>query len=235
MPGPAVIPCSLGAISSAAPAGFSPGVCPLRAARPLATDEPIPTAPLGLQVYKLYGGPHGFMVSTGVAESDEQHASTLLRFALHVLQAVQAVRGWGWGGEEGVVVVCVGVGLWVGWGGGGVRGAAVGAAGPAAPAGRPRRLHHCHEELKITALCLWTAADARCHRVSQLLPLLLQTAASQPAIQLGAGQVQAIDCSTPHCSTLPAHRSSCRAWCRSTSLWSWPLGPPHQACWAPPR
>ncbi|KAL4457367.1 hypothetical protein ABPG75_012232 [Micractinium tetrahymenae] len=44
------------------------------------------------RVYKLYGGPHGFMVSTGVAESDDQHASTLLRFALHVLQAVQSIK-----------------------------------------------------------------------------------------------------------------------------------------------
>lgn len=43
-------------------------------------------------MYKLYGGPHGFMISTGVAEADEDHASTLLRFALHALQALQQVR-----------------------------------------------------------------------------------------------------------------------------------------------
>ncbi|PRW57717.1 adenylyl cyclase isoform A [Chlorella sorokiniana] len=44
------------------------------------------------RVYKLYGGPHGFMISTGVAETDEDHASTLLRFSLHVLQAIQQIR-----------------------------------------------------------------------------------------------------------------------------------------------
>ncbi|KAI7846098.1 hypothetical protein COHA_000359 [Chlorella ohadii] len=44
------------------------------------------------RVYKLYGGPHGFVISTGVAETDEDHASTLLRFSLHVLQALQQIR-----------------------------------------------------------------------------------------------------------------------------------------------
>lgn len=44
------------------------------------------------RVYKLYGGPHGFMISTGVAETDEDHASTLLRFSLHVLQAMHQIR-----------------------------------------------------------------------------------------------------------------------------------------------
>jgi hypothetical protein len=44
------------------------------------------------RVYKLYGGPHGFMVSTGVAEPDPEHAATLLRFALHLTQAVQSIR-----------------------------------------------------------------------------------------------------------------------------------------------
>ena len=47
---------------------------------------------LPLQVYKLYGGPHGFMVSTGVAEPDADHAATLLRFSLHLLQATASVR-----------------------------------------------------------------------------------------------------------------------------------------------
>ena len=52
----------------------------------------LPPLPLLLQVYKLYGGPHGFMISTGVAEPDADHAATLLRFSLHVLQAAQNVR-----------------------------------------------------------------------------------------------------------------------------------------------
>ena len=52
----------------------------------------LPPPPLLLQVYKLYGGPHGFMISTGVAEPDADHAATLLRFSLHVLQAAQSVR-----------------------------------------------------------------------------------------------------------------------------------------------
>ena len=43
------------------------------------------------RVYKLYGGPHGFMISTGVAEADADHAATLLRFSLHLLQAAQSV------------------------------------------------------------------------------------------------------------------------------------------------
>lgn len=43
------------------------------------------------RVYKLYGGPHGFMISTGVAEPDADHATTLLRFSLHLLQAAQSV------------------------------------------------------------------------------------------------------------------------------------------------
>jgi hypothetical protein len=53
---------------------------------------PPPPPLLLLQVYKLYGGPHGFMISTGVAEPDADHAATLLRFSLHVLQAAQNVR-----------------------------------------------------------------------------------------------------------------------------------------------
>ncbi|PSC74422.1 adenylyl cyclase Cya [Micractinium conductrix] len=44
------------------------------------------------RVYKLYGGAHGFMMSTGVAEPDENHAATLLRFSLHLLQSVQSIR-----------------------------------------------------------------------------------------------------------------------------------------------
>ena len=44
-----------------------------------------------LQVYKLYGGAHGFLISTAVAEPDEAHAATLLRFALHLHQTMQNV------------------------------------------------------------------------------------------------------------------------------------------------
>lgn len=57
----------------------------------LAHAPPPPFSLPPLQVYKLYGGPHGFMISTGVAETDEDHASTLLRFSLHVLQAMHQV------------------------------------------------------------------------------------------------------------------------------------------------
>lgn len=44
------------------------------------------------RVYKLYGGAHGFLFSTAVAEPDENHAATLLRFALVVHQAAQSIR-----------------------------------------------------------------------------------------------------------------------------------------------
>lgn len=37
-----------------------------------------------MQVYKLYGGPDGFMLSTGVAEPDEHHAANLLRAGLQI-------------------------------------------------------------------------------------------------------------------------------------------------------
>lgn len=44
------------------------------------------------QVYKLYGGPQGFMVSSGVAEPDVRHAATLLRCALHLHTAARELR-----------------------------------------------------------------------------------------------------------------------------------------------
>ena len=50
-------------------------------------------SPSCFQVYKLYGGSHGFMLSTGVAEADPNHATTLLRCALHLLQVFEPVSG----------------------------------------------------------------------------------------------------------------------------------------------
>lgn len=50
-------------------------------------------SPSCFQVYKLYGGSHGFMLSTGVAEADPTHATTLLRCALHLLRVFEPVSG----------------------------------------------------------------------------------------------------------------------------------------------
>lgn len=50
------------------------------------------------QVYKVHGGPLGFMLSTNVAEADAQHAATLLRCArelLHVLGQASRAEVWG--------------------------------------------------------------------------------------------------------------------------------------------
>ncbi|KAL4452450.1 hypothetical protein ABPG75_008112 [Micractinium tetrahymenae] len=56
------------------------------------------------KVYKLYGGPHGFMLSAGVAEPDSQHAASLLCCALHLRQALQGARLPG-GGPAAVAMV----------------------------------------------------------------------------------------------------------------------------------
>ncbi len=42
---------------------------------------------------QLFGGPQGFMVSTNVAETDEDHATTLYRFVRHLLSNLQHVSG----------------------------------------------------------------------------------------------------------------------------------------------
>ncbi|KAL4858295.1 Adenylate cyclase [Chlorella vulgaris] len=60
------------------------------------------------RVYKLYGGPHGFMISTGVAEPDADHATTLLRFSLHLLQAAQSIRVTGTAPLDMVMVLASG-------------------------------------------------------------------------------------------------------------------------------
>lgn len=78
----------------------------------LAHAPPPPFSLTPLQVYKLYGGPHGFMISTGVAETDEDHASTLLRFSLHVLQAMHQVGGaCRADGEAAAAAACAAVAL----------------------------------------------------------------------------------------------------------------------------
>ena len=40
---------------------------------------------------QLFGGPQGFMISTNVAETDADHATTLYRFLRHLIANLQHV------------------------------------------------------------------------------------------------------------------------------------------------
>lgn len=69
--------------------------CSRGSSRPI--DRCPPTAPAPSppphQVYKLFGSPFGFMLSTNVAEPDPQHATTLLACARELLEQLEQASG----------------------------------------------------------------------------------------------------------------------------------------------
>ena len=71
-----------------------------RSGKLLPIPAPPPPAP-AIQVYKVQGGPLGFMLSTNVAEADAQHAATLLRCARELLHVVGQASGVACGERRG--------------------------------------------------------------------------------------------------------------------------------------